>query len=106
MKWIYLLVLVILAGLSYYLGYKHQPKDTSIDDWEYKIDSLQQIIDSIKIDTTPITEIQTKLDTLYLNYEKSVSCILSASDSLQLQFFSEYLSRFPSIDNKTTTETD
>ena len=49
MKWIYLIVLIILAGLSYYLGYKHQPKDTSIDDWEYKIDSLQQIIDSIKI---------------------------------------------------------
>lgn len=98
MKYLYALVLVLIAATAYYLGYKHADKPIDIN-WEYKIDSLQNVIDSIKVDTTVITELEAKLDTIYVENSQSISFILSASDSVQLQFFSDYLQRFPSIDN-------
>lgn len=106
MKSLTYVYIIILFILGYFLYYQHIIIDNYKNcQYDTKIDSLQNVLDGIKIDTVFIKEYESKRDSINQKIKQEWIDMSKFSDAEHVEFFTNYIQRF-SENNQGLTSVD
>lgn len=95
MKVLNFIYIIILFIAGYFLYYQHEIIDTYKNyQYDHKIDSLQHILDNIKVDTVFIKQYESQRDSISQAIKQEWIDMYKFSDAEHIEFFTNYLEEF------------